>query len=97
MCIIICITYTHLIPLQKVLTFQTLLAHFGTVIGRDPEVFPEPESYKPERWDRESKTTHPFATVPFGFGPRMCIGIFIAMIVLTVHISMCASQLIMPP
>ena len=58
-----------------VLYFQTFISHNGMLMGRDPEIFPEPESYKPERWDRESNTSHPFAVLPFGFGPRMCPGI----------------------
>ncbi|EDV28134.1 uncharacterized protein TRIADDRAFT_53411 [Trichoplax adhaerens] len=41
-------------------------------------IYPEPEIFKPERW---IKGTHPesigragFKFLPFGFGPRMCIG-----------------------
>ncbi|XP_060076154.1 probable cytochrome P450 12d1 proximal, mitochondrial [Ylistrum balloti] len=44
---------------------------------QDAKEFPEPDSFVPERWLRESntpKTNHPFAMVPFGFGPRACIG-----------------------
>ena len=47
-----------------------------TVIGRLPELFSEPDRFMPERWSKENKDTLPsmFAHLPFGFGPRMCIG-----------------------
>ncbi|KAK2559629.1 Cytochrome P450 10 [Acropora cervicornis] len=47
------------------------------VMGRDPEIFDDPQQYKPERWlrdDTQRSLYHPFASLPFGFGPRMCIG-----------------------
>ncbi len=34
-----------------------------------------PGDFVPQRWlDRENKP-HPFLSLPFGFGPRMCIGL----------------------
>ena len=42
---------------------------------RLPEVFPEPEAFIPERFTRERKAALPQgAYVPFGAGPRICIG-----------------------
>lgn len=38
---------------------------------RDPEVFPEPEAFRPERF---LGTKPPSAYLPFGAGQRMCIG-----------------------
>jgi len=59
------------IPSGTVVTYWNLLAM------NDEKNFPEPEKFKPERWLRGcpgQHTAHPFAAIPFSFGPRMCIG-----------------------
>lgn len=48
------------------------------LMGRDPELYPEPESFKPERWlGRERKPT-PLETASFGGGPHFCLGYHMA-------------------
>ncbi|KRT84701.1 cytochrome P450 [Oryctes borbonicus] len=47
------------------------------VIGfhHDPEYFPEPDKFDPERFSMENKqNVKPYAYIPFGDGPRSCIG-----------------------
>ncbi|XP_017465203.1 PREDICTED: probable cytochrome P450 49a1 [Rhagoletis zephyria] len=54
------------------------------VVSNDPAYFPEPKRFVPERWMKQSETSaqcphvgrkiHPFVSLPFGYGRRMCVG-----------------------
>jgi cytochrome P450 len=42
------------------------------VTHRDPALYPEPARFRPERWERLEPTNYEY--LPFGAGPRMCLG-----------------------
>lgn len=44
-------------------------------IHRDPEYYPNPDKFYPERFSHENKSKiNPMSYLPFGVGARMCIG-----------------------
>ncbi|XP_075153332.1 cytochrome P450 6d1-like [Haematobia irritans] len=42
-------------------------------LHRDPEYFPNPLEYRPERFAKDQMDYNPIAYMPFGQGPRQCI------------------------
>ncbi|KAK7870822.1 hypothetical protein R5R35_014411 [Gryllus longicercus] len=65
----------HVMPNGTVMIISPWAAH------RNPEVFPDPEKFDPERFSAgETARRHPYAFLPFSVGPRNCIGQRFAML-----------------
>ena len=45
--------------------------------GMDPEIFPQPREFQPQRWMQAPEVVEKLkrASVPFGKGSRQCIGL----------------------
>ena len=55
----------------------TFVFRGGQLMSNDPHNFETPDKFLPERWLRSNKcraSAHPHASLPFGHGPRNCIG-----------------------
>lgn len=74
------IFYLHLVPFfrfpgEYTIPAQSNIGIMSYLLHRNPEVFPDPEKFDPERFSKEnSANRHPFAYIPFSAGPRNCIG-----------------------
>jgi cytochrome P450 len=57
------------------------------VVQRDPQHWPEPEAFRPERFDHGADSAaHRFAYIPFSAGPRHCVGETFATYEMAIHI-----------
>jgi cytochrome P450 len=64
----------------------TLVVTSHYVTHHMPELFPEPECFRPDRWLQAAPS--PYAYLPFGAGPRMCLGAPFATLMLKVALPM---------
>ncbi|KAK2839491.1 hypothetical protein Q5P01_013231 [Channa striata] len=54
---------------------KTSFTLYHYAISHDEDTFPEPFTFKPERWLRDGRERpNPFGSIPFGFGVRGCVG-----------------------
>ncbi|MCL8015080.1 cytochrome P450 [Streptomyces sp. AS02] len=52
----------------------TELAYCQQALHRDPELYPDPLTFDPDRWDGTAATPPPGAFLPFGEGKHKCMG-----------------------
>ncbi|KAM4632136.1 cytochrome P450 3A24-like [Discoglossus pictus] len=51
------------------------------ILHRNPEIWTEPEEFRPERFSKENRESQdPYTFLPFGAGPRNCIGMRFALV-----------------
>lgn len=50
------------------------------LVHRHPDFWPDPETFNPSRFTSDNGPAHPFAHIPFGGGPHLCIGKPLAML-----------------
>ncbi|XP_061577374.1 thromboxane-A synthase [Cololabis saira] len=68
-----CVVNGHSFPKGATLEIPAGFLHY------DPEYWPEPEKFIPERFTAEARASrHPFVYLPFGAGPRNCVGMRLA-------------------
>lgn len=56
----------------------TVVSQGATIVHRNPEIFPEPTVFDPERWLQEGSQDLDKYLVSFSKGPRSCLGINLA-------------------
>jgi cytochrome P450 len=80
----------HTVPRHTIILWSPYLA------GRDPDAWVDPETFRPDRFLEVNERRQQLANeawVPFGRGPRMCVGFALAQMELTLIVARLAQRL----
>ncbi|XP_071055974.1 cytochrome P450 6a8-like [Onthophagus taurus] len=81
-------TEDYTLPNGEILEKDTNIIIPNFAIQRDPEYYPNPEMFDPDRFTEENKAKRPpYTYLPFGDGPRNCIGSRFGLIQIKVAVS----------
>ncbi|GIX78249.1 cytochrome P450 3A21 [Caerostris darwini] len=76
------------IPKGMIVTIPVFAMH------RDPKLFPDPEKFDPDRFTQEEREKRdPYSYLPFGAGPRNCVGMRFALMEIKVCLSYVVANL----
>ncbi len=63
------------------------------LLSRDPELYPDPDAFNPDRWVAHKRKLSPLETVQFGGGPHFCLGYHMAWVESVMFITHLARRL----
>ncbi|XP_059470470.1 uncharacterized protein LOC132193665 [Neocloeon triangulifer] len=77
----VCMKNYKVLGSDKIIEAGTVVSIGIYPLHRDPEYFPDPDKFDPERFNEENKAKiKPYTYLPFGVGPRNCIGMRFALL-----------------
>jgi cytochrome P450 len=79
---------------------NAIVAWSPYLTGRHPATFAEADRFRPERWleaDDETRAAADLAWMPFGRGPRSCVGFALAQMQLTLIVGRLAQRVDLTP
>lgn len=83
----------YTMPDGAILPKGTFIIIPSYAIHHDPEIYPLPENFDPERFSEEGRQTrHPYSYLPFGEGPRICVGLRFGMMQAKIGLAMLLSN-----
>jgi len=61
--------------LELIIIRQTVVSMGASILHRNPDIFPDPLTFNPERWLQSDSADLEKYLVSFSKGPRSCLGI----------------------
>lgn len=74
-------THDYTLPNGALMPKGTYIVIPALAFHRDPNLFPQPHKFDPDRFSEEQRhNIKPYSFLPFGEGPRICIGLKFGML-----------------
>lgn len=92
------VTKDYMLPNGALLKEGNVVVIPNLAFQRDPEIFPDPLKFDPERFSENAKRNRsPFSSLPFGEGPRYCLGMRFGLLQIKLAIAMLVNNFVISP